>query len=225
MALPQFSLSEKDIPKGIIMNLTKIKMGLLEFCSAAGAVLLVAVVLIQLASITGPTQQIVGADIQGRYKETWQLTPYKARKSGPELTELPRDLEDKKSDFSKLYGRKLLKERQNRYISQWSSKESALTWQVKLLQAGEYLCEVFYKSKSSAQERARLIVDNKAWPLDLKKNGSSSWSKAQLPLTFSSAGIKKISFELPDLKGSVDFQKIQFKRIKTNNTHQQSAKK
>ena len=125
------------------MKIAKLSNGLIELSVAILSVVLFTTLLLAITRLTDSVQvtaapQTVTAEFKGRFKNSLQLTPYKAQKEGPQYKQLPRTLEEKKSAYSKLYGRQLLKERQTRYISQWNSPETKLTWTVDIAVSGGY---------------------------------------------------------------------------------------
>lgn len=62
---------------------------------------------------------------------TITLTPFNAQVVG-NLTFSPTVLEEKKDNFEYTYGKKLLKERKNRFVNSWTDTEASLTWYLKI---------------------------------------------------------------------------------------------
>ena len=77
-------------------------------------------------------------------KGSYILKPYLAQKP-KNLNLQPRTLENQTENFSYSFGRKLLKERQNRYIENVPVGEKII-WQLKNFEPGHYKVTVHYKS-------------------------------------------------------------------------------
>ena len=206
------------------MNIKKITHGLLEFAGASLLVVLIASLLNGLSRLPH-AKKAVEAEVKGRMKGIIQLTPYKAEKSGPQYIELPRTQEEKRSNYTSFYGRKLLKERETRYISQWDSKDTTLKWSVEIAVAGEYRCHVFYRLAKGCQVKARLEYGDQSADLLLKYKNAKWPKNNQALLKIEKPGLYDFTLKIDDIKGAFDFHKIELKPVKKVQIKQQTVKK
>lgn len=152
----------------------------------------------------------------------YELRVYDAQK--PEnLTLSPQKIEKKRTDFEYSFGRKLLKERQNRSLVQWPA-DSMLKWQLEKPPAGKYTLSFKYKQNAQNTEfNINFLGQNHK----ISAKPSTKWRTLKMAMELAEQE-KDCWLTLSHSQGRVDFNSLKLelpKQSKKKKTNKKGKKK
>ena len=114
-------------------------------------------------------------------------------------------LENQKSGFDYMYGRELMKERQNRVVSSWNNKKASLQWYVCFDQKVDLKLKIIGEQTTNNKNVVNLYLNDKLLPIK-KVNSTNKKTFYNTILNIEKPGTYKIELKVNDISDTENFQ-------------------